>query len=350
MTLFNTVTAACLALCLIARGAHAEPAAVDGPARGQAIDALVVQLRDYYVFPELGEAIGAELRVRQRRGDYEELADAKVFAKKLTADLKEIGRDKHLRVTANGAPRPAAAKPAAPPAPLAGTLKLKKPGGFGIEAVEILPGNIGYVELSGFHRLAGAGPAITKAMTELADSDALIVDLRNNGGGDPAGVAFLSSYLFDQRTHLNDLYWREGNRTQEFWTDSEVPGKRYGQRKPVYVLTGPGTFSGGEEFSYNLQQLKRGTLVGETTGGGANPGRVRELTPQFSAFIPNGRAINPITKTNWEGVGVKPDVAMPAANALLAAHALALEKLAVTDPQRAVQLREQMAELTRRVD
>ena len=341
MTLFKAAMAACFVLSAFARAAHAEPAPLDAAARGQAIEALLVQLKDHYVFPELAGPIGTCLRARQLRGDYDELTDPAGFAKKLTADLRELGRDKHLLVTANGVPRP----PARPPeGPRGGTLISQSPGGNGIDAVAILPGNIGYLALGGFERVADAAQSITTAMTTLADTDALIIDLRDNGGGDPAGVAFLSSYLFDRRTHLNDLYWREGNRTQEFWTASEVPGKRFGQRKAVYVLTDRETFSGAEEFAYNLQQLKRATLVGEVTGGGANPGRMRELTPRFAAFIPGGKAINPISKTNWEGVGVRPDVDVAPAEALLKAHALALEQLRLAD---AARLRAQAAQLVR---
>jgi C-terminal processing protease CtpA/Prc len=159
--------------------------------------------------------------------------------------------------------------------------------------------------------------------------------MRANGGGDPAGVAFLTSYLFDKRTHLNDLYWREGDRTEEFWTREDVPGKKFGQQKAVYVLTSPRTFSGAEEFSYNLQQLGRATLVGETTGGGANPGRSRQLTPTMHVFVPNGKAINPITKTNWEHTGVVPDVKVPASDALATAQKMALEKLSAAPPRKA---------------
>jgi C-terminal processing protease CtpA/Prc len=161
----------------------------------------------------------------------------------------------------------------------------------------------------------------------LANTDALIVDLRRNGGGRPEMVALLSSYLFDERTHLNDLYWREGNRTDEFWTNATVAGPRYGGKKPVFVLTSKRTFSGAEEFAYNLKALKRATIVGETSGGGAHPGDMQKIADGFAMFVPTGRAINPVTKTNWEGVGVEPDVVVPADQALDKAKELAAAAL-----------------------
>src|SRR5215203_2477633 len=129
--------------------------------------------------------------------------------------------------------------------------------------------------------------------------------------------------------HLNDLYWREGNRTDEFWTKKEVAGKRY-LNKDVYVLTSKRTFSGAEEFTYNLKNLKRATIIGETTGGGAHPGGGFRISEHFGMFVPTGRAISPITKTNWEGTGVTPDVAVPADEALHVARITALKKSATT--------------------
>jgi C-terminal processing protease CtpA/Prc len=141
-------------------------------------------------------------------------------------------------------------------------------------------------------------------------------------------LQLLCSYLFGgESVHLNDLYWREGDRTQQFWTLPWVPGTRYGKDKPVYVLTSSRTFSAAEEFTYNLKNLKRATIVGETTGGGAHPGGVRRITDHFGIWLPNGRAINPITKTNWEGVGIEPHIKVPAEQALAAAHLDALQKI-----------------------
>lgn len=135
-------------------------------------------------------------------------------------------------------------------------------------------------------------------------------------------VAYVSSYLFDRRTHLNDLYTRSTGETRAFWTRDRVPGRRFGGARPVYVLTSARTFSGAEEFAYNLQALKRATLVGEVTGGGAHPVRGRRIDAHFLIGVPFARAVNPVTRTNWEGVGVAPDVRVPAGEALARAQSL----------------------------
>jgi C-terminal processing protease CtpA/Prc len=162
-------------------------------------------------------------------------------------------------------------------------------------------------------------------MNFLANTDALIVDLRENGGGSPVMVAYVQSYLFSQRTHLNDLWTRRTNTTDEYWT-RDVPGKRFGGSKPVFVLTSRNTFSGAEEFTYNLKNLKRATIIGETTGGGAHPVSGHKIDERFMIGVPFARAINPISKTNWEGTGVEPDVKVPAAEALATAQKMVTER------------------------
>ncbi|HZH97943.1 MAG TPA: S41 family peptidase, partial [Fimbriimonadaceae bacterium] len=193
-----------------------------------------------------------------------------------------------------------------------------------------------YIEIVGFMDKAVAARSAQAAMEWVADTDALIIDLRRNGGGHPETVQLICSYLFEAEkpVHLNSLYFRRGDRTEEFWSLKDLPGKRY-LNKPVYVLTSKRTGSGAEEFSYNLKNLKRATLVGESTWGGANPGGVVRLNDHFSAFIPTGRAINPITKTNWEGTGVQTDIAVPADQALKVARLEILKAFLskATDPE-----------------
>ncbi|MFN2145752.1 MAG: S41 family peptidase, partial [Anaerolineales bacterium] len=163
------------------------------------------------------------------------------------------------------------------------------------------------------------------AMNFLANMEALIFDLRECQGGNPDSVTLICSYLFEgEPVHLNSLYWRDEDRTEEYWTLPEVPGARMGD-VPVYVLTSKTTFSAGEEFAYDLQALKRATLIGETTSGGAHPGSPFRLHPHFEMFVPLGMAINPVTGGNWEGVGVVPDIEVSADEALGRAHQLALE-------------------------
>ncbi len=347
------LSAVCFAAFMLLQSpASVAQTALDPATRGQVVDALIGELNANYVFPEVAKKIEVALREKQRNGDYDRAADAQGLATLLTTDVQAISRDLHLKVRYSdkpAPPRPAGAPSAPTPADEARFHAFAKQTNYGLGKVDTLPGNIGYLETHAFGPTKYVDKAFSAAMNQLADSDALIIDMRGNGGGSPDSIAYLSSYLFDKRTHLNNMFWREGNRTEEFWTTEDVPGKKYGQQKPVYVLTGPRTFSGAEEFSYNLQQLKRATLIGETTRGGAHPGGVRELTPHFSVFVPRGRAINPISKTNWEGTGVTPDVKVAAADALVTAQKLALAKLAADerDPQKAQLLRTRLAELSK---
>jgi len=301
---------------------------VDAAMRADVIRAALAALEKEYVFPEAAAKTSAFVRERDAAGEYAGIDSAKAFARRLTEDFQSVTHDKHLRVMyrLSDTQRRQAA-PAAPPLLPGGTVTPRMLN-YGFEKAERLEGNVGLVEIRSFAAEGtGMEEAAAAAMTFVANTDALIVDLRRNGGGRPETVALVSSYLFDTPTHLNDLYWREGDRTESFSTRADVAGKRFGGTKPVFVLVSARTFSGAEEFAYNLKALKRATIVGETTGGGAHPGDMRPLGPNFAMFVPTGRAINPITKTNWEGVGVEPDVKVPAAEALDRARALAREAL-----------------------
>lgn len=340
MTRLKALFAFALCACFMLVGAHSAPArqgppeqpdmTVDAAARRVVIETLLKRLNDTYIFPETAAKMERAVRERLDRGEYDKLTGAKQFAEKLTADVQEVSRDKHLRVRYSFQPMPE--RPAGPREPSAAERaefrREMSRINYGFQKVERLPGNIGYVEFRGFFDPEGGAETVASVFNFLANTDAIIFDLRQNGGGDPKMVALVCSYLFGaEPVHLNDLHWRDGKgeRVEEFWTLKDVSGKRYAG-KDVYVLTSGRTFSGAEEFSYNLKNLKRATLVGETTGGGANPGGGNRLSAHFGAFIPTGRAVSPVTKTNWEGTGVEPDVKVPAVQALRTAQVMALKK------------------------
>lgn len=312
---------------------------IDSATRATVIDTLIKELNDGYIFPEVAKKMEADLRKRQSADEYASLGSAQAFARKLTEDLQAVSKDKHLRVRFSERPIPIRSGNSGPtPEQRAEFERNVKFENFGFEKVERLRGNIGYIELMGFIAPVLGRETVRSAYGFVANSEALIFDLRRNGGGDPEMVALISSYLFgDKPVLLNTMYWRSTGKTDEFWTDPDVVGTKYADR-PVYVLTSARTFSGAEEFSYNLKNLKRATIVGETTGGGAHPGGQRRLSEHFSAFVPIGRAINPISKTNWEGTGVEPDVKVPKERALHMAQLLALNamlKEAKTDDRKA---------------
>ena len=301
---------------------------LDAKTRAEVIDSVLKNLNDFYIFPETAKKMETDVRGRLQKNEYETITSAKELSKKLTEDLQSVSKDKHLRVRYSSEPIPVRQKREEPTAEEKENYRRNLNRiNYGFERVERMPGNIGYVDLRGFTDPEFGVETVAAAMTFVSNTDALIFDLRQNGGGDPAMVALICSYLFgDKPVHLNDLYFREGNRTEEFWTKATVAGKKFGDAKDIYVLTSNRTFSGAEEFTNNLKTLKRATIVGETTGGGANPGGSFRLTEHFGVFIPTGRAINPITKTNWEGSGVEPDVKVSKELALKTAYLMALNK------------------------
>ena len=265
------------------------------------------------------------VRANQKRGDYDAITDADAFANRLTKDLQAVSHDKHLGVNFSPVKLPPEGQKHSPEEE-AQFHKMLERTNCAFEKVEVLPRNIGYLKFNAFADPTFCGPTVVAAMNFLAHVDAIIFDLRENGGGDPKMIAFLSTYLFSEATHLNDLWERKGDVTHQYWTLPYVPGKRL-DGKPAYVLTSKETFSGAEEFSYNLKNLKRATIIGETTGGGAHPVSGHRIDDHFMIGVPFARAINPISKTNWEGTGVEPDVKVPAPDALATAQKLAAEKL-----------------------
>ncbi|MBS0418645.1 MAG: S41 family peptidase [Proteobacteria bacterium] len=294
-------------------GARFEAVTLDATGRAKLVERVARLFNDLYVYPDVGKNVSDALRKRRARGEYRDIIDAEDFAKKLSGDLRDVSHDKHAEVRFSYLVQP-------PQVP--NDSKRLAAINCGFETAEHLPNNVGYLKFNMFADPQVCSQTASAAMTFLADSDALIIDLRDNNGGSGAMVEFIASYLFAGRTHLNDIYRRPENVTAQSWTLPNVPGRRFIGR-PVYVLTSKRTFSAAEDLADALKSRKRATLVGDVTGGGAHPVDVKPLDDHFTVIVPTGRSIDSITGGDWEGVGVQPDVLVEAAHALEVATKLA---------------------------
>jgi hypothetical protein len=298
--------------------------ALDDATRSAVIDGLLQKLSSTYVLPNMAKKMEQSIRTRQAKKEYDAVISGTEFAKVLTDHLREISKDGHLEVSyfANGIPYDSEKPPVAED-----VQRFRERGrrrNYEFKKVEILDGGIGFLQVNGFYPAEWIAETAEGAMSFLVNSEAIILDLRQNGGGSSGGT-LLCSYFLKQETHLEDFYNRPDDKTREIWSYPIAAAARFAD-KDLYILTSRRTFSAPEMLAYDLQALKRATIVGENTGGGAHRTTIYRITDQFSASIPFGRSINPITKTDWEGTGVKPDVAVPAEQALLTAHLLALKK------------------------
>jgi C-terminal processing protease CtpA/Prc len=281
--------------------------------RTQIINKVLIDINNYYVFPEVAKKIESAIQFKLKKNKYSQINTTAELAKQLTADFEKISHDKHLQIIYSEKEL----------APIEKRLTISEE----LKNIQLLNGNVGYLSFNFFAPPEIAAETAAAAINFLTNTDALIIDLRDNHGGDPAMVAFLASYFFGvDPVHLNDFYWRDDNSIHQSWTYPYVPGKRYLNKK-VYLLISQQTFSGAEEFAYDLKTLNRATLIGKTTAGGANPSFIYTINKHLSIWIPGGRAINPITKTNWQDTGVKPDIEVAEDQALKTAYLQALQDI-----------------------
>jgi hypothetical protein len=313
---------------VVQQAPHAPDFVLDEGGRAAVIDALLKKLDGIYVFPEVARDMAKAIRARQARKEYDRIASGPEFAEALTKHLREVSKDGHLGVEFSAAVIPAASEGKPPAAE--DVDRFREAGrrrNYGFRKVELLEGGVGLLQLDSFYPGEWIGDTAAAAMTFLANGEAVILDLRRNHGFAPTGGALVSSYFFKEETRLSDHFNRPEGTTRQYWTYSAVPGTNLAD-KDLYILTSGGTFSAPEAFAYDMQALRRATIVGETTGGGAHGTTMHRLADHFAVGIPFSRSINPVTKTDWEGVGVKPDVAVAADQALLTAHLMALRKAA----------------------
>jgi retinol-binding protein 3 len=239
--------------------------------------------------------------------------------------MRNVSHDQHVMMVYSPVTTPAN-PPEPTPEDVALYRKEMEKSNCSIEKVTILPHNVGYLKFNQFPDASICGTTVAAAMASLNRADAIIFDVRDNPGGYSNMVALIATYLFDRPTHLNDFYDRGANSTEESWTLEPVPGNRLVD-KPAFVLTSHSTFSAAEGFSYDLKMLKRATLVGETTSGRGHMGMGHRIDDHFTIHVPGVRVVNPISKTNWEGTGVEPDVKVKASDALRTGEKLAESKL-----------------------
>lgn len=301
---------------------------IDTPCQGKIINQLIQKIRSNYVFPELAEKICVHLEKTWKGGEYQELTEGDLFALGLTMQLQEISHDEHLWVRYHAESIPS------------GEAALRfnqiwqeqqksdaKRENFGLYKFDILQGNVAYVDLRYLYRVEWARDKVANFMQSIATCRAAIIDLRKCIGGYPDTVCLLCSYLFEEKPiHLMSIYWRDEDKTQEYWTNPQVVGLRF-LNKPLFLLTSNETFSAGEALAEILQSHKRAIIVGEKTDGGSHPGASFFLHEHFEVFIPIGLSINPLTGTDWEGEGIMPDILVPAEQCFSIAYHMALREV-----------------------
>lgn len=320
-------------ICVMATNVFAQvkPQVLSMETKKQVVEQLITVMNQNYVFPEISKKTEAMLKKNLKNGRYDAINDPVQFADMLKGDCLVISKDVHFSVqysprmtqmfTVMNSQNEEDKKKA-----LEAEHEYYRSENYGFEKIEHMKGNIGYIKFSVFMNTPAAFEKAATAMNFVADCDALIIDLRENMGGSPEMIQFIISYFFSQPTLLNTFYNRPTNTMRESWSLPFVSTKKMANAD-VYILTSKMTVSAAEEFTYDLINLKRATAIGETTMGGAHPTMTLALSNDFYANVPFERAINPVTKTNWEGAGVKPNIEIAAEKSFDKAYELALEGL-----------------------
>lgn len=319
-----------LFFCLIMLTANAQqqslPPKLTSAERNEVIDTLLAKVNAIYVFKDIAKKMSEAIRQHHQHHDYDTIADREVFAKVLTTDLQVISKDGHLGVDYSATPV-TNKTPGAPSPDDVNKFRLTwARNNFNFKKVEHLDGNIGLLQLDTFFPADWIKDIAAGSFAFLSNSDAIIIDLRNNHGFAPDGVNLIESYFFSDETHIADQYDRDAKTLRQYWTSATVPGSKL-INKDLYILVSKNTFSAPESFAYNMQALSRAKVIGEVTGGGAHGTKPFTISKYFIASIPFSYEVNPVTHTDWEGKGIQPDVKVPADEALLTAQIMAIREV-----------------------
>jgi hypothetical protein len=324
---------------LHAQASRGSDPALSSENRTAIVEGISQALVSTYIYEDLARDMATLLQERLRVGAYGGIDDGVEFARVLTDDLRSVANDLHLGVQMRHVHPDQGAETETVEeggADAHGSVEDRRRGNFGIRKAEILEGNVGYLAIDGFEGGPKAGAMVVEAMNFLGNSDVLILDLRQNGGGGPSVIQMIFGYLLNDPTHITGFYSRETDTHQQFWSPPYVPGPSLAD-VPVFVLVGPRTFSAAEAFAFSIQTLKRGAIVGERTPGGSHPVRPVPISgTDFVVHVPFAITVDPRVDSDWEGTGIIPDIPASMEEALEVAHLQALATLrdGESDPDR----------------
>ena len=289
-------------------GQNSQELKLESGTKSAIIDWICEKLEEIYVFPDVAKKMEEHLKNKLKNGDYERISDPRAFARQLRSDLVEISHDRHFNVVYEPEPslRFQRKDPEEEKKRKEQRIRQWKYDNYYFKKVERMDGNVGYLRFDGFANTLYAGDTAVAALQFLKHCEAVIIDLRYNGGGGTVMIQLILIYFLEERTHINSWYIRRLDRTDQSWTSTYVPGKKL-LDTDLYVLTSGRTFSAAEEFTYDLKNLGRATLVGETTGGGGHMVTFeRNDVLKIEFKIPYNRAVNPISGDNWEAKAFNP--------------------------------------------
>jgi tetratricopeptide (TPR) repeat protein len=297
--------------------------------KSEIITSIKTHLAESYIDLDLSKKMITELDENLKSNAYDKVTSPAEFSKKLTEVLQNVSKDLHLKVRFEPERIAQEKRVVSEEKKLEAEKKTAMQMAeinYGFTEAKILDGNIGYLNLRTFADIKYAEETATATMNFLSNTNAIIIDLRTNGGGVPSMMQLLSSYFFDETpVLLSDFYERKTDTKTQLYSFAKVAGKR-STNKPIYILTSKQTFSAAESFAYTLKHLDKAVVVGEITAGGANRTKRINLNDKFTISVPYIKSIHPITKTNWEGKGVQPNIETNEKEAFVYAYIDAINK------------------------